>query len=166
MLRFLAQPGDVNFGGRIHGGAAMKWMDQAGYTCATRWSNRYCVTAFVGDINFGSPIAVGDLVEVRASVIRTGRTSMWLAVDVDSADPRVGTFSHRARCIMVFVAVDGEQQPVGVPPWIPERHEDIALEDYASRVMALRRENRQALSSIRRHAVGPEDGDPPPLQRA
>ena len=28
-FRFLAQPGDVNFGGKVHGGAVMKWIDQA-----------------------------------------------------------------------------------------------------------------------------------------
>jgi len=25
-LRFLAEPSDVNFGGKVHGGAVMKWM--------------------------------------------------------------------------------------------------------------------------------------------
>ncbi len=29
-LRFLAEPSDVNFGGKVHGGAVMKWIDQAG----------------------------------------------------------------------------------------------------------------------------------------
>ena len=28
---FLAQPTDVNFGGKVHGGMVMKWIDQAGY---------------------------------------------------------------------------------------------------------------------------------------
>ena len=30
-LRFLAEPGDVNFGGKVHGGAVMKWIDLAAY---------------------------------------------------------------------------------------------------------------------------------------
>ncbi len=29
-MRFLAQPTDINFGGKVHGGAVMKWIDQAG----------------------------------------------------------------------------------------------------------------------------------------
>ena len=33
-LRFLAEPTAVNFGGKIHGGAVMKWIDEAGYACA------------------------------------------------------------------------------------------------------------------------------------
>ena len=31
-LRFLAEPMDVNFGGNVHGGTVMKWIDQAAYT--------------------------------------------------------------------------------------------------------------------------------------
>jgi acyl-CoA hydrolase len=51
-LRFLAEPGDVNFGGKVHGGAVMKWIDQAGYAYAVAWSRHYCVTVYVGGIRF------------------------------------------------------------------------------------------------------------------
>ena len=51
-LRFLAEPGDVNFGGKVNGGAVMKWMDQGGYSCAAGWSAHYCVTVYVGDVRF------------------------------------------------------------------------------------------------------------------
>ena len=51
-LRFLAQPVDVNFGGKVHGGSVMRWIDQAGYACAVRWSGHYCVTVYVGGIRF------------------------------------------------------------------------------------------------------------------
>ena len=87
-LRFLAEPGDVNFGGKVHGGAVMKWIDQAGYTCAVAWSGHYCVTVHVGDIQFLHPILIGHLVEVNARIIHTGRTSLHLAVEVRAGDPR------------------------------------------------------------------------------
>ena len=32
-LRFLAQPNTINFGGKVHGGTVMKWIDEAGYAC-------------------------------------------------------------------------------------------------------------------------------------
>ena len=63
-LRFLAEPTDVNFGGKVHGGAAMKWIDQAAYACASAWSKNYCVTVYVGGIRFLAPIKIGDLVEI------------------------------------------------------------------------------------------------------
>ena len=47
VFRFLAEPTHVNFGGKVHGGIVMKWIDQAGYACATHWSGSYCVTVYV-----------------------------------------------------------------------------------------------------------------------
>lgn len=47
-LRFLAEPGDVNFGGKVHGGAVMKWIDLAAYANAAAWSGKYCITAYAG----------------------------------------------------------------------------------------------------------------------
>ena len=37
-LRFLAAPTDVNFGGKVHGGTVMRWIDDAAYVCATGWA--------------------------------------------------------------------------------------------------------------------------------
>ena len=39
-LRFLAQPTDVNYGGKVHGGMVMKWIDQAGFAAAVGWSGK------------------------------------------------------------------------------------------------------------------------------
>jgi len=43
-FRFLAEPTHVNFGGKVHGGMVMKWIDQVAYACAAGWSGLYCVT--------------------------------------------------------------------------------------------------------------------------
>ena len=145
-LRFLAEPGDVNFGGKVHGGAVMKWIDQAGYTCAVAWSGHYCVTVHVGDIQFLHPILIGHLVEVNARIIHTGRTSLHLAVEVRAGDPREDGLSRTTRCTMVFVAVSSTGAPVPVHPWIPATPEDIALERYALRQMVLRRTPEAALT--------------------
>jgi acyl-CoA hydrolase len=34
-LRFLADPTDVNSGCKVRNDSVMKWIDQAGYACAT-----------------------------------------------------------------------------------------------------------------------------------
>ena len=47
-MGFLAEPSDVNFGGKVHGGQVMRWIDQAGYAAAVGWSGHYSVTAAVG----------------------------------------------------------------------------------------------------------------------
>jgi len=144
-LRFLAEPGDVNFGGKVHGGAVMKWIDQAGYACAVSWSGHYCVTVYVGGIRFLHPIMIGHLVEVTARVIHTGRTSMHIALQVRAGDPRVGELTETTHCTMVFVAVSSTGASVPVHRWVPETAEDKALEAYAIKQMELRHAMATAL---------------------
>lgn len=138
-LRFLAGPTDMNIMGNVHGGAVMKWIDEAGYTCAAGWCGLPCVTIYVGGIRFYKPVPVGNLVEVRAQLIYTGHTSMHITVDVCSADPKQQDYRHTTRCIIVFVALDPEGRPAQVPPWIPQTNEDFALQEYARRMMDMRK---------------------------
>ena len=137
-LRFLAEPTDVNFGGKVHGGTVMKWIDQAGYTAATGWCGQYCVTVYVGGIRFLHPIRIGELVEVTARVILTGRTSMHLAVDVAAGDPKTRALRKTTHCVIIFVAVDSDGKPTPVPAWEPTTPADLGLADYARRLMSLR----------------------------
>jgi acyl-CoA hydrolase len=137
-LRFLAEPTEVNFGGKVHGGSVMKWIDQAGYACAIGWSGQYCVTVYVGGIRFYKPVHIGNMVEVRARLIYTGRTSMHVAVDVSAGDPKDNRYTQTTHCIIVIVAVDDQETPVEVKRWQPQTEEDEALEQYAKRLMELR----------------------------
>jgi len=139
-LRFLAEPGAVNFGGQVHGGIVMQWIDQAGYACAVGWSGSYCVTVYVGGIQFERPIRIGQLVEVRARVLHTGTTSMHIGVDVSARDPKNDAGERTTHCIVVFVAVDEARKPQAVPAFVPANDEQRDLERYAKRIMALRTE--------------------------
>lgn len=130
-LRFLAEPADVNFGGKVHGGAVMKWIDQAGYTCAVAWSGHYCVTVHVGGIRFLRPITIGHVVEVAARLVHTGRSSLHLLLTVRTGDPRDGTLAETTRCTMVFVALGTDGRPVPVPPWVPQDETDRGLQRLA-----------------------------------
>ncbi|WP_096667550.1 MULTISPECIES: acyl-CoA thioesterase [unclassified Polaromonas] len=126
-LRFLAEPSTINFGGKVHGGTVMKWIDEAGYACATRWAKRYCVTVSVGSIRFQRPIMIGDLVEVQARLAYTGSTSMNIAVEVRAGDMKTGEMEVITECVVVFVAVDPNGKTIPVDPWLPETPGDIAL---------------------------------------
>ena len=135
-LKFLAEPSNVNFGGKVHGGSVMKWIDQAGYAAAVGWSGRYCVTVAVGGIRFLAPVRIGDLVSVTATIARTGTSSMQISVDVRARDPMGGEERLCTHCIIVFVALDGvEGKTVEVPKWLPESEDDRAMGVEAERVM-------------------------------
>ncbi|MGF1729277.1 acyl-CoA thioesterase [Photobacterium kasasachensis] len=139
-LRFLAEPGDVNFGGKVHGGAVMKWIDLAAYACSAGWSAKYCITAYAGGIRFVAPIHVGNLVEVSAKVIYTGSSSMHIAIDVQASDPKTLERRLTTHCIVIMVAVDEDGKPTQVPEWVPQTEEDKMLRDSAIKLMNMRKE--------------------------
>lgn len=139
-LRFLAEPSDVNFGGKVHGGSVMKWIDQAGYTCAANWSGQYAVTVYVGGIRFFKPISIGDLVEINATIIYTGNTSMHISIDVFAGNPRQQQKAKTTHCVMVFAAVDDHGKTVPVPKWTPQTAGEISMEGYAKKLMDLRKD--------------------------
>lgn len=128
-LRFLAPPGDVSAAGdAVPAGRVMEWIDRAAYASAVGWSGRYCVTAYVGDVHFTHPILPGELVEVHARIVLTGRSSMHVLVSVESSDVRARRFRPAMRCLVVMVAVDDAGKPTDVDPWVPWSDADRALQ--------------------------------------
>lgn len=138
-LRFLAEPSDVNFGGKVHGGAVMKWIDLAAYACAAGWSGKYCVTAYAGGIRFVKPILVGNLVEVCARIVYTGNTSMHILIEVSAGDPKAQLRNLATHCIVIMVAVDEHGKTTSIPEWIPVCDKDIELRDSALRLTDMRK---------------------------
>ncbi len=149
-LRFLAEPADVNYGGKVHGGVVMKWIDQAGYAAAVGWSGNYSVTVAVGGIRFMAPIRISDLVTVRTKLVHTGTSSMHFSVEVAARDPMGGEPRLCTHCVIVFVALDGvEGRPSAVPAWEPVSDDDRELAEYAQQVMALSKGIEQTIDRYR-----------------
>ena len=140
-LRFMAAPTDVLTAGAfgVDGGRVLEWIDKAAYACATGWSGRYCVTAYVGHIHFTRPIPVGHIVEVRSRIALTGRSSMHIVNEVLSADPREGVFTRACDCLVIFVAKDEDTgTPVAVPAYTPETEQEQSLHRIAEARIGLR----------------------------
>lgn len=127
-MRFMSTPADVALGGRaITAGSVMEWIDKAAYACAAGWAGTYCVTAYVGNVHHARRIDPGDLVEVRARICHTGRTSMHVAVLVSSCDPARREFVPATTCVLVFVAKGLDGRPTPVQPWAPVSEADRLL---------------------------------------
>jgi 4-hydroxybenzoyl-CoA thioesterase len=148
-LRFLAAPTDRGYSGVVSAGRVLEWIDKAGYAVAATWSGRYCVTAYVGNVQFRRPVPVGDLVEVTARIIHTGRSSMHIDVVVASSDPRIGVRTETTRCLVIFVAVDDDGRSVEIPAWTPSTPEEVNAEDSAVRRIALRSRIEEAMAAQR-----------------
>lgn len=130
-LRFLAAPTDVDVTGIVPAGTVLEWVDKAAYAAAVGWSTSYCVTAYVGNIHFADPIHSGDLVEVTASVVYTGSSSMHIQTEVSFRDPRELREVASSNCLVIFVAVDDSGKPTPVPSFSPGTAREIELRDDA-----------------------------------
>jgi acyl-CoA hydrolase len=126
-LRFLASQSIVPQAGRVPGGTVLRWVDEAGFACASAWAKGPCVTEFVGGAHFVRPIRPGDLVEVHARLATTTDTAMHLAVEVRSGGLHGEPMQEVLHCVAVYTAVDASEAPRAVDKWSPETPGDMAL---------------------------------------
>jgi acyl-CoA hydrolase len=107
-------PDQTNHYGTLFGGHALRLMDKAAFVAASRYSRRTVVTACSERIDFKSPAQHGNLVELNASVVATGRSSMTVAVSLFAEDLLSGERHLCAEGRFVLVALDEDGKPVTV----------------------------------------------------
>src|SRR5207248_6533940 len=109
--RTLAMPSDTNPAVDIFGGWIMSLMDAAGAITATRHAEGRVVTAAVSNIAFLRPVKVGDVVCCYTDIIRLGRSSMTLCVEVWVLRQGRGRRVKVTAAEFTFVALDGAGAP-------------------------------------------------------
>ena len=137
-------PGDGNPLGTAFGGRIAQWIDVAAAIACQRHCRRRVVTASMDDLHFLKPIRVGMIVELRAQVNATFRTSMEAGVRIESENPLSGERAHVCSAYLTFVAQDQQGQPVAVPPLVLEDDEDRRREADAKRRREVRLEHARA----------------------
>lgn len=75
-------PGDTNHHNTMFGGNVMSMMDEVAFLTATRFSRKPIVTVSSSQINFTNPIPSGTIIRLEGKVIRIGRTSIDVAVNI------------------------------------------------------------------------------------
>mgnify|MGYP001348716372 CR=1 FL=1 len=108
-------PGETNHYGTLFGGRALALMDKAAFVAASRFASRSVVTASSERVDFRAPVLQGQLVELWARVVATGRTSVTVEVDLIAEDLISSARQLAARGKFVLVAVDSTGAPVRVP---------------------------------------------------
>jgi len=111
-LRVMPSPADVNYTGDIFGGWIMSQVDIAGGILAIRRAGGRAATVAVNSFAFKKPVFVGDIVSLYAQIVRVGRTSVTVEVEVYaqryfSEDEIVKV----TEATLTYVAVDDERRP-------------------------------------------------------
>ncbi|EER62279.1 thioesterase superfamily protein [Acidovorax delafieldii 2AN] len=99
-------PGHVNHRDVLHGGPAMAWMAKAGFVAATRQVRCPVVMAGTEQLDFVASARVGDVVEVTANVIGTGRRSIRVQVDMWAESSSSGERRLCASAPLTYVAIE------------------------------------------------------------
>ncbi len=142
-LAVMMNPEQANSLGDVHGGEIMKLVDEAGALTAMKHARHIVVTVAMDSMEFLSPVHVGDLVSLNASVNYIGRTSMEIGIRVEAENVITGQVTHTNSAYAVYVALDASGRPVPVPPVILETEQDRRRWEEG----AARQQHRLALAS-------------------
>jgi acyl-CoA thioesterase YciA len=117
VLRIVPMPADTNAHGTIFGGWVMAQVDIAGSIPAWERAQGPVVTVAVNSFVFREPVFVGDIVSFYAKVMKVGRTSITVDVEVFANRGRTGTREtvKVTEAQLTYVAVDERRQPRVVP---------------------------------------------------
>jgi acyl-CoA thioesterase YciA len=113
VLRIVPMPADTNAHGTIFGGWVMSQVDIAGSVAAWDRAQGPVVTVAVNSFVFKEAVFVGDLVSFYARVLKVGRTSITVDVEVFAQRRRRGR-SEAVRVTdaqLTYVAIDERRQP-------------------------------------------------------
>ena len=116
----LVLPTHTNALDTVFGGTVMSWIDIVGAIAAQRHSASDVVTASIDQLNFIAPIRKGWVVNLKASVNFTSRTSMEIGVRVDAENPKTSEMFHTASAYLTFVALGSDGRPSLIPGLILE----------------------------------------------
>ena len=112
----LVLPADTNHHGTLFGGAALAMMDKAGFVAATRHSRATLVTVASERVDFRAPVHEGEIADLTARVVATGRTSITTEIEIHGEELLTGRRRLAAVAQFVYVAVNEEGRPTAVPP--------------------------------------------------
>lgn len=146
VMTHLLFPEHANALGKAFGGQVMAWSDMAGGICSMRHSGGLTVTAAVDDLQFDSPLAIGDIAVLEARVNAAFGSSMEVEVEVLAEHPFTGERRRCVQALFTFVAIDETGQPRKIPGLLAECEDDI------QRAVAAR-ERRDARLAKRRAAA-------------
>ena len=117
VLRIVPMPADANQHGDIFGGWIMSQVDVAGSVAASRTAAGRVATVAVNSFSFRQPVFVGDLVSCYAEVVRVGRTSITVNVEVYAQRrPAREQVVKVTEATLTYVAVDEARRPRPVQP--------------------------------------------------
>jgi len=115
VLRVVPQHRDINSNGHIFGGWVLSQMDIAGGIVAGNVCQGPCATVAIEAMEFIAPILVRDVISIYGEVVRRGRTSMAIKLEVVATRDRGASEVKVTEGLFTFVALDENHRPRPLP---------------------------------------------------
>jgi len=116
VLKVIPMPKDCNQNGDIFGGWVMAQVDLAGAVIPARHANGRMATVAVNEFIFKQPVRVGDILSFYSKLVRIGRTSITVKVEVYAERFREqGKYTKVTEASVTYVALDDTGRPREVP---------------------------------------------------
>ena len=115
-LRVMPMPADANHTGDIFGGWIMAQVDLAGAVPAMRVAQGRVATVAVNSFVFKQPVLVGDIVSLYSEIVRVGRTSITVSVEVYAQHRSAEDAAKVTEAVLTYVAVGDDRRPRDLPP--------------------------------------------------
>ena len=115
-LRVVAMPSDCNYIGDVFGGWIMGQVDVAGSIPALHRARGRVVTVAINSLVFKQPLYMGDVVSFYAHIVKVGRTSITVSVEVYAQrDPVEPTCVRVTEATLTYVAIGEDRKPRELP---------------------------------------------------
>lgn len=115
-IRVVLMPKDTNAHGTIFGGVILSYIDQAAAVEAKMHGASFIVTVAMREVVFHEPVYVGDLVSFYTGVVRIGRTSITVSVEVFAQRGEgTGEMIKVTQAEVTFVNLDENRKPIPIP---------------------------------------------------
>jgi len=112
MQKKVVMPAHLNDHNVLFGGTAMKWMDEAAYMLASRYSGKKVVTVSVEKIRFLKTIYQGEVASISCHIAETDGVRLKIRVVIHREDILTGRDETAIDAMFVFAAVNNDNRPV------------------------------------------------------
>ena len=120
VLKVIPMPADSNANGDIFGGWVMAQVDLAGSVIPARYTQGRMATVAVNEFIFKQPVRVGDILTFFSKLVRIGRTSITVKVEVYAERfSSQGQYVKVTEASVTYVAIDDQGRPRPIPVQAP-----------------------------------------------
>lgn len=114
VIKTIAMPADTNRNGDMFGGWLTSQMDLGGAVLAHKCSRSRMTTVAIDRMVFIQPVFVGDVVCCYAAVIKRGRTSVGIGIEVWVERIQDHSLHKVTEGVFTYVAIDENRRPTPI----------------------------------------------------